>query len=544
MSFSNVEIEGKKAAPDRIYYNATVINNTQTTIQQDDDPSVVFQDQRQTPLVPDASNYEVSVQNFTLNGAPKTLPLFIPQISPPITTTIQAGVTAVVSNSTVQSNTTSPPTYYKQIKYNFPNSFSVGNIVNQCSGFTEGFLNFTTPQKIIACDSVSFTIIEYKEGAIDGTYTPVGFVAFEYQDPTIIDTTIYTITFSCFDGSTYRSSTIPILWVPENKAPYTAVPTTALPTQKESDYYYCYTYTHWIQLVNTALRLAWTTAGGGVLFGTLCPWFEYDETTGLFSINQDSKTSMTPVGTALSAPYNVTYTAAGLYTAGEYSFVGMNTCLESLLTNFNSQYYAYGQFWNNDPTLPLLPEIIIDMGLPINLLNIPLGATTNSAVGVSLRTVPKTSIFQLANPFDYTPITTGVFVRLVQDYISTGGIWSPIASFVLGTSQVPVRNEASANPITFGAANIGGNTSTSGSFQKVLIEAPINALRADYWKGFIFYEPTTLTYSTLDPSHDGIQNVDISLYWRNRLTNALIPVRLPNQGSVSFRLLFKKKLML
>ena len=542
MSFSNVEIEGKKAAPDRIYYNATVVNNTFSTIQQNDDPTVVFQDQRQNPLVPDASSYEVSVQNFTLNGAPKTLPLFIPQISPPLSGPSVAGVTAVVTNSTIQSNTISPPTFYKQIKYNVANSFSVGNKVNDVSGFFESFLNFDKPQEIIACNATSFTIIDYSGDAVNGTYTPPGNVNFVFQDPTVIDTTIYTITFSCYDGTVQHSATMPILWVPENKAPYTAVPTTALPVQLESDYYYCYTYTHWVQLVNTALRTAWTTAGGGSLFGTQCPWFEYDETTGLFSINQDSKTCMTPVGNAtpLPAPYNVSYTAAGLYQTGEYSFVGMNTCLESLFSNFNSTYYAYGQYWGGGAFF--LPEVVIDMGLPVNLLTS--AVTTNSAVGVSLRTQPKTSIFQLANPFDYTPITTATFVRLVQDYISTGGIWSPCASFVLGTSQIPVRNEASANPITFGKANVGSGQSNSGTFQKVLIETPINALKADYWKGFIFYEPTTLTYSSLDPSHDGVSDVDISLYWRNRLTNSLIPVRLPNQGSVSFRLLFKKKLML
>jgi hypothetical protein len=78
----------------------------------------------------------------------------------------------------------------------------------------------------------------------------------------------------------------------------------------------------------------------------------------------------------------------------------MNTCLESLLTNFSSTYYAYGQKWAG--SIELLPEIIIDMGLPINLVTG--GANTNSPVGVSLRSQPKTSIFQLANPFDYTPI--------------------------------------------------------------------------------------------------------------------------------------------
>jgi hypothetical protein len=443
MSFTRVEIEGKKATPDRVYYNATVVNNTTDTTHLEDDPAVVFQDARQNPLVADSSAYELSVQNFTLNGAPKTLPLFIPIIASPSTD---------------------------------------------------------------------------------------------------VNTTVYTVTFSCYTGGAgnqYLTSTIPIVWEPENQTTYTVVPPLG-PIQSESDYYYCYTYTHWINLVNSALRNAWGAVGGGIDFGTQCPWFEFDETTGLFSINQDSKTCMVPVGDTLYQPYNVSYTAAGLYQAGEYSFVGMNVNLDNLLSNFNSTSYGAGRLWST--SVEFLPEIVIDMGLTVSLLT---GVITDgSAVGVSLRTVPKTSIFLLANPFNYTALPDAVFVRLVQDFVSTGGNWSPCASLVLGTSQVPVRNESAANPITFGSANVGGQTPNSGTFQKVLIEVPINALRADYWKGFIFYEPQTITYSSLDPSHDGIQNVDISLYWRNRLTNSLIPVRLPNQGSVSFRLLFKRRLVL
>ena len=123
-------------------------------------------------------------------------------------------------------------------------------------------------------------------------------------------------------------------------------------------------------------------------------------------------------------------------------------------------------------------------------------------------------------------------------------IWSPIASFVLATTQIPVRNEATANPISFGQKNVGGENGNGGAFQKVLIETPINALTADIWKGWILYEPLTLTYSSLDPSHDGVSDIDVNLFWRNRLTNSLVPVRVPNQGSMSFRLLFKRKLVL
>jgi len=532
MSFTKIEIEGKKAAPDRIYYNATVVNNTKSTTQLATDPAVVFQDQRQNPLIPDSSNYEVSVQNFTLNGASKTLPLFIPQIQPP-----------EVSNAVTSATVVLPliGSQYNGLEYAYVNTFSIGQTINKITGFSiYSFFNFDQPRQIIACTTNSFTVSDYTLSSVVGDVEAgFGTLAY-YQDPTDFSTTIYTVSFGVYDGIAPTIITEPIIWVPENQTSYTLVPTTALPTQLESDYYYCYTYTHWVQLVNTALNKAWTTAGGGGgTFGTQCPWFEFDESTGLFSINQDSKTCMTPVGNAtpLPYPYNVSYTAAGDYNTGEYSFVGMNTSLESLLSNFNSIYYSAGKKWAGSGVF--LSEVVIDMGLPINLLTG--GANTNSPVGVSLRSQPKTSIFQLANPFDYTPITTATFVRLIQDFISTGGNWSPIASFVLGTSQVPVRNESSVNPISFGQANVGSGSS-SGTFQKVLIEASINALRSDLLKGFVLYEPLIETFSSLDPSHHGVSDIDISLYWRNRLTNALIPVLIPNQASVSFRLLFKKKL--
>jgi hypothetical protein len=437
--FSSIKIDGKNATPDCVYYNGTIVNNSKETNHPNDDPEVEFEDSRQTPLVKDASEYEVSVENFTMNGASKTLPLFIPIISDP------------------------------------------------------------------SAD---------------------------------INTTVYTVSFGVFDGTNYVVQTIPIYWVPENQTSYTTIPELSS-VQIDSDYYYCYTYTHWVSLVNTALVQAWTNAGGGVSFGTQCPWFEFDQTTGLFSINQDSKTCMVPVGNAtpLPAPYNVSYIAAGLYSTGEYSFVGMNVNLDNLLSNFNSTSYGSNKAWGTT----ILPEIVINMGLNDSMLT---GIYYDSPIGISLRTLPKTSIFQLANPFNYTPISTGIFVRLIQDYISTGGNWSPIASLVLGTTKIPVRNELMANPIQLGTANFGGQTASSGSFQKVLIEFPINATKSDLCKGFIFYEPLTPTFSSMDPSHEGISDVDINVYWRNRLTNSLIPVRLPNQSSVSFRLLFKKKYLI
>jgi hypothetical protein len=441
-SFSSVRIEGSRATGDRVYYNGTIINNSKDTDQLADDPEIKFEDVRESDLIKDASSYEIAVENFSLNGATKNLPIFIPVIADP-------------------------------------------------------------------------------ENDVNGT--------------------VYTVSFGVKYGTTYRVTTQQIVWQPENQAPYTQKPTTG-PIQLESDYYYCYDYTHWVSLVNVALKTAWQAAGGVVdgigPFGTNCPFFEYDANTGLFSLNQDSKTCMMPVGAPLPPPYSVSFGATGNYKVNEYSFVGINTNLENLFTNFNTNYYGPNQKWFGSTTE--LPEIIIDFGLPVQLVATQI--ENNTAVGKSLRSLPKSSFFELVNPFTGSVISDATFVRLQQDFSSTGTLWSPIASIVLATTQIPVRNEFSSNPIAFGTANIGNQRASSGSSNRILLETPIDALKADFWKGFVLYEPKVPRFSSLDPSNATIKTIDVNMYWRNRLTNSLIPLRLPNQGSASFRLLFKRKI--
>jgi len=440
MSFIRQQVPGSQANPDFVYYNATIVNNTVQTTQQADDPNITFQDTRQSAIIKDSSQYNVAVQNFSINGGTKSLPVFIPTIAP--------------------------------------------------------------------------------------------------TSSTDVTTTAYTITLSVFDGSAYHQSTQSIIWKPENITAFTQIPLTATPLQLESDYYYCYTYTHWVDLMNQALQAAWTAAGGGSSFGTQCPFFEFDETTGLFSLSQDANTSVIPYGSTLPQPFHVASSSSSptgkAYTSGEYSFVGMNANLEGLLANFDTVYYADGQSWQGQSYT--LPECVFNFGLT-NLLS---GSVGGSPVGVSLKTKPQVSSYQLTNPFTGGLITNAYFVRQTQDFISTGTLWSPIASFVLGTSQIPVRMENSSNPISIGSANIGSNGSAA-NFQKVLLEVPINAVTADLWRGWVLYEPLVPTFSSLDPVHDGVTQLDVSVYWRNRLTNSLTPLKLYNSGTMSLRLKLQRR---
>jgi hypothetical protein len=435
MSFTKVCIPGKRSDPDKIYYNANVINSSRATTGSTY-PPLTFGDDRQNPIVNDTADYKVSVQDFVINGGSKTLPIFIPIITDP--------------------------------------SFN-------------------------------------------------------------LNTTIYRVTVSVYSSGVYLSDTADIEWEPENVT--TPVPPFSS-TQSESEYYYCYTYSHWVKLVNKALRSAYAVVeqqaiAGGVTFGTRCPFIQYNSITGLFSIFQDSLTSIAPVGVALPVPFSTTYTAVAPYTADEYSFIGMNAPLFDLLSNFTAKYYddipwrAGGSF---------LPEYVIDMGLT-NLDN-TISPVGTECVGLGLKQVNSSP---LIDPFTNTAISGTTFVQLTQDYSSTGSLWSPVTSIVIGTTQIPVRDEFTADPVLPGQSNLGIQNSAGGGSRRVLVEAPIDALKAELWRGYILYRPLIPTYSSMDASHVGLTNLDFQVYWRSRLTNSLVPLQTVNNGSFSIRLLFEKK---
>ena len=447
MSFSKVKIAGEKAEPGLIYYNATIVNNTVATNITTEDPFITFNDSRQTPILLDASKYKVSVQNFSLNGASKSLPVFIPQISPTATN---------------------------------------------------------------------------------------------------INTTVYVVNLGFYSAAldTFFTNRTTVIWEPEDFSSFAIVPTQVFP-QEESAYYFCFTYSHWVLLLNKALRVSWTditTRVNDLLeIAELpptpwqCPFFEYNENTGLFSISQDANTSMCPYGTFLPAPFDFVTTAPG-YTEGDYSWTGINENLHGLMSNFNDTYFGPGRQWRG--TERSLPEFMFDFGLTRLTGTSPDFPVTGDNVMALLNSKPAS--FFIVNPFTNEEDTGKAYVKSTQNYVSTGGIWSPCASLVLGTTQIPVRNEYVANVVSVGAKNVGISNKSGSGFQRVLIETPINAVTADIWRGWILYEPLVPVYSMLEDSKVPIANVDITVYWRNRLTNSLIPLRMYNSSTLTIRLLFER----
>lgn len=484
--FENVG--GTADLPSYVYYNCDIINNRTDDINQSllasPDPQVRFNETRDTALIKDASQYEFSIIRFTMNGANRDLPLFIPNI--------QTG------QSDVNRTTYSVAISYQQT-WN----------------------------------------------------TNLGVVAFNVAPvPSFVQ------------------------YVPETQNLILA-PTPRSPTVEQdlsSRYYWVYTYQHWVNLVNTTIltahlalfaqfQAAWAAYPGLTdpfpytldvfLQKVQTPQIVYlDETKPLFTIFGDSD----GYGPLLE-PFTPVPAVPGV--AGEQTRpiqrLFFNTNTYGLFANFCNLY------WNRID----IPAITYD---GVSYPAFPVGTAGSPLVTFPLGYVPEGYVNQLifsnkfyqnvddyrlppymgVPPLGYVPvIKQKVYWRLTQDYKSIDTLWSPISSIVFTTTLLPVRTEAASQPNILGTGNLGDSAPTSKSaFEPIITDIALDLALggADDYRQFIYYAPSAEYRMTdLSASKQEVRNVDIQVFWKNRLNNQLYPVNMFNLSSVSLKMMFRHK---
>jgi len=522
---SSVETVGDSRDPDILYYNATIVNNTtddtkggQATL----DPPVRFNETRDTALIRDASRYQFSIIRFILNGGNKDLPLFIPQIqsgtgqTDPNLTEYGVGITANLSQiGTTPTNwACAPPLTYVMYSPETVNPILAPVPLPPSSPNYIGIYNLSTL---------------YKPGQIVYYNTDEKY----YQ----------------YNGPLFNNANPPVQLNPTITTPPTPAPTNGLywtlvsselgrPQNLSTKYYWVYTYDWWLTLVNKAfddanLAVYQTYTGtipgnpapaGSPAFATFAVWKQsypspqmvYDPSSLLFSL-------ITPT------VYNA-YPTTG--TPAKFQ-VYFNVNMEGLFSNFPNNYYNDGvgiPFAYAPPTAIVVPD-----GYANAILVYPTGGSLlalNVITNASLP-VPNTA-----------PAYVGNWFKMTQNFLSTSTLWSPIDSIVFTSAQLPVQNEATAPPNILGAKNTGISSATSKSaFTPVITDVALD-LSSDPsgYRKMIYYAPSA-EYRMCDfqNSKFDIRNIDVQVYWRNRLDNQLYPVSMFNLSSVSIKIMFRKK---
>lgn len=341
-----------------------------------------------------------------------------------------------------------------------------------------------------------------------------------------INLTIYSVslelvvnnTTGVFPVNVSLTTTQPLIWITETLNTNIAPPPLASTTQTGQDiqtrYYWGYTYTHFIDIANTALKacvtdlqtqfdLAWANAGNvtpAPSLNIVAPFITWDPDDGLFTIHSDTSAF------------------------GGDNRTSLNTASDNNATLFFNGN-MFGLFCN-------FKNIFVDIPGTEKINRIftgPVGYSETTSGVPAARNVEE--------------IGTKYFWNNIQDYESTSTLWSPIENIVFNSTLLPLVFEQSGDPVKFGESNVDTElTNSQSAIQPIITDIALPMTSADSYRSLIYYSPTAeYRMASFQRSKQPINTIDIQVFWRNRLDGQLNPVQLFNCSSVSLKIMFRRR---
>ena len=565
--------------PDYLYYNADIVNN-RTSDSLAADPAIVFDETRDKALLRNASNYYFSIIRFTMDGANRNLPLFIPTIQDgtgqsnadltvyrmavPRTQTFVAPAGVVSVNPPARPIVFTPEFVNEPLprtmanenfvgQWSITGSYKLGNIVSDTAANQYG--EYLGPFWQIQSQSAWNNQQQYSVGSIvqyNGTIwvltAPLPATP-PYPQPYV--------------GSPYWTAGVPVGTPTTNRRFWVSVPATIGQTQDvTSKYYWVTTYAYFVNLWNLTM---YDPAQNGAVHGAASTCAYQDTYNALYA------QYIAQGGPAGSFPYptfgdfvNEVYPPQMRYDSPTQKFViqcdsaGFGQRLTAwgpvvvpLLyppqmklffnTNMWNLFSNYPNITHNDPNLPA--------GYAYELLVV----NKNYQNTLDERLQP----FEGTAPLGFTPLNPDgtelvpnalnrVYWLLEQDYGSTTSVWSPVESIVFLTNLLPVLAEATAAPVYYDnstAGNVGVSTATAPSaFQPIITDIALDTTigGAEDYRKFIYYAPSAeYRLSDFCKSKTPIQQIQIVVKWKNRLSGEYTPITMTNLSTVSIKVMFK-----
>jgi len=355
------------------------------------------------------------------------------------------------------------------------------------------------------------------------------------------------------NGSTANTTTYisqaNVIWVTQDSsAPIPPPPSSNGGYQSNvGDYYYCYSYQHFVSLVQAALVRAFnylkTTLSadgyttGQELIGLLPPIFSWDSTTNCAVIS-------TPQYKANNTSFAFETRYLDGTTGNRVDNVNgvkmyFNSPLFQLFTSFNADFK--GQ--NNSITTTAINQGYYQNPAGYNSITLP-SATTLTGLNYEIIILNQGGTNQIITPTIYpalyptTPIgtstTNNLFIQTFQEYSTTIN-WTPVESIVFVSNTIPIVSNQLASPLIFNENQIVTGEGNNAKFAQIITD-----IVSTNYKPNVLYQPTA-EYRMIGMSGNRpLTNVDISVFWRNRL-GQLIPLNLLSGGSCSVKFLFRKK---
>ena len=298
--------------------------------------------------------------------------------------------------------------------------------------------------------------------------------------------TPYAVTIQ--SGSSTLPSPTTVIWVPEDS---TAVsPPVPVPDNYDNyEYYYSYTFNHFLNLVNTAIATAYSTAGGSVK----APFLQL--VNGQVSLVAN-KAEFESASTSPVIP-TPTFT---LY---------FNTILFNLFSSLNAKkIYIVNK--------PAANYQIFFYAYPDN--------SNVKPVYQNLSTVPPSNPYNaIFNDCEYSPFP----------------FWNPVDSIVFQTQQLTIVPELIAKPVAYGPNNL-ENVGTNADSYYVLTDFASPLLTGTEYKPNISYLPKAEFRLAELYGEGALNSIYINVSWKDKF-GLLHPLLLEVGGTAYIKIMFRKK---
>lgn len=307
---------------------------------------------------------------------------------------------------------------------------------------------------------------------------------------------IYSVTLEYDDGAGNITASTQefIAWIPQNKNLPVPIPPSATSNgfqQNTNEFYYCYQFQYFLELINGSFLLAMTSliANTG---GALSPLF----------------TAKQPVLT-----WDVTSSKAILQAEEQYFNqsqparvkIYMNSPLFALFNSFPSLYFG-----QTGVTLGRNHQILVADYQGINTILLP------------------------TNPIP--PAVQTVYTQMFQEF-STIDTWSPCASIVFTSNTMPIISNQLSTPLIFNNGQVTTGQGNNANFAQIITDFATNQ---QVFKPNVLYTPTA-EYRRIDMTGNmPLTNIDINVYWRDKL-GQLNPFLLASGSTATIKMLFEKK---
>lgn len=309
---------------------------------------------------------------------------------------------------------------------------------------------------------------------------------------------IYSITLSATFINDSGTKTIivqqPLEWIPEDQ---TAIPPSSPVTSQNiySDYYFVYTYSHFCRIVNNAFQSAMASINTqyhtwcGQNIATKAPYIMFNNGSNTFSVYYHDYGFGGSIRTSAGQGDDENFT---LY---------LDSNLNSLIGNFPSLCVG------NDLNQGMVYEMLVSNKLDTNV---------------------------------YEDKSSNSYFVMTQDYPSLSTIWSPISAIAF-KSELPVVSEYSSNPIVFDSSNVNSIAMSSNLTERIITDVSLPLQYPHEYRELLNYTPSGEYRIISMIGSQPITKIDMSVWYRLKMTGQLIPFSLPNQTCVTAKFMFRRK---